>query len=151
MKYDPKDCVFKNTFKERIAEVLAFELPKKTFSRQEFERAQKLEVVYEDKDCYTDFSKKAFLQNRELIGSPRRVLLLDTRSPGPQFTYVVDDHNRAMMFHGFSWGYGGEGPRGLKWLFSQIEFSVDMEVCRNRIYSVLGKYFRMVRCIQRTL
>jgi hypothetical protein len=127
MKYDPKDCVFKNTFKERIAEVLAFELPKKTFSRLDFERAQKLEIVYADKDCYTDFSKKGFLQNRELIGSPRRVLLLETRCPGPPFTYVVDDQNRAMAFHGFSWGYGGEGLRGLKWLFSQIGFSVDME------------------------
>lgn len=127
MKYDPKNDVFKTTLKERITEMLRFELPKRTFSRQEFEKGQKLQIVYEDNDCYTNFSKKAFTQNRDLIGSPLRLLLLDTRNPGPKLTYVVDYQNRAMVFRGFSWGYGGEGPRGLKWLFSQIGFDVDME------------------------
>lgn len=125
MKNDFQNYRFRTPLEVRVANVLSFHLPKKMFFRQEFEQAHKLEIVYEDRDCYTDFSRRAFVENRAMIGPPVRVLLVEM-CENRALTYIVDEQNRALLFRGFRWGYGGEGPRGLKWLFSQIGFAVEM-------------------------
>ncbi len=83
----------------------------------------------EETSGVTDKSKVLFkkLQERiplgEFFRKVDRVHLVYVTEPSWDFlTYVVTSDNRAILFNGFSWGYVGEGPKGLLWLLDQLGF-----------------------------
>lgn len=89
-----------------------------------------LNIIHrEETSGVTDKSKELFkkLQERiplgEFFRKVNRVHLVYVTEPSWDFlTYVVASDDRAILFNGFSWGYVGEGPKGLLWLLNQLGF-----------------------------
>ena len=83
-------------------------------------------VLAQEPSGATDDSKEFFEENRRRIGEPVAVLLAYVKEPTWDFfTYVVGSLGRSLRMNSFSWGYGGQGPRGLRWLFEQLGWTVD--------------------------
>jgi hypothetical protein len=80
-----------------------------------------LHVQYREKAGVTGSSIEAFAAIESLTEKPELIGLVRT-SPSDYFTYVIYKNRAAMQFDGFAWGYQGEGPRGLAWLFEHIGF-----------------------------
>lgn len=70
----------------------------------------------------TERSKQAFLGHmREVEFQVERVALAYVTDPAWDFlVYLIDAGGRALVYDGFSWGYGGEGPAGLRWLLGRV-------------------------------
>lgn len=92
-----------------------------------YERLLRLKVIARQYSSgVTERSKEFFGTVRNKIGKPEIVYLIYIEEPHWDFfTYISDAERNTLCFDGFSWGYNGEGPRGLQWLFEQIGFTVD--------------------------
>ena len=74
----------------------------------------------------TEESKSLFLGYESQIGSPAAVYLAYVTQPSWDYlTYIVGDCGRSLRLDGFSWGYLGEGCRGLMWLFEHLGWTID--------------------------
>ena len=93
-------------------------------TRTSIEESLMLKVLYRQQPCgITEKSKTYYKQIRKRLGSPFRVYLVYIKDPSWDFlTYVKNEKGEAAMLDGFAWGYAGEGPRGLEWLFNEIGF-----------------------------
>lgn len=87
-----------------------------------------LNIVYRQKPLgITETSKDLFKAVRGKIDAPIIVYLICTEEPRVDYlTYVSDSERKTLCFDGFSWGYAGEGPHGLEWLFKQLGFNIDI-------------------------
>jgi len=74
----------------------------------------------------TERSKRFFDKMKVHLSSYSRVALVYIGEPDWEFlTFVIDVNGDAILLDGFSWGYHGEGPRGLQWLFGQMGWDID--------------------------
>jgi len=85
---------------------------------------------YEGKTCLTGgVTKRSLLALKHLpkIGVPRYVrgYLYKGRHGVNHIGVIVRGTKGSMRFGGFGWGYGGEGPRGLKRLFEALNITLD--------------------------
>ena len=80
-----------------------------------------LTVQYRETAGVTGSSIEAFTSLESLTEQPQLIGLVRT-SESNYFTYVIYANKAALQFDGFAWGYRGEGPRGLAWLFEHIGF-----------------------------
>ena len=96
-------------------------MPDTTEFTTKLETLYGLTVQYREKAGVTGSSIEAFAALESLTEKPQLVGLVRT-SPSDYFTYVIYANKAALQFDGFSWGYQGEGPRGLAWLFEHIGF-----------------------------
>jgi hypothetical protein len=85
----------------------------------DFERKMKLRILRSDSHGITQESLEWAKKWHSLV-EPTRVYLFYQESPWDFVTYVVDDKGWAIRYSGFSWGYGGEGPRGLMMLLESF-------------------------------
>jgi hypothetical protein len=75
---------------------------------------------------HTDSSKRFFERNRHEVGIPAKVVLSYVGEDDWTFTTcLVGEDGVALEMFGFAWGYGGEGPRGLAWMFERLGWTVD--------------------------
>jgi hypothetical protein len=79
----------------------------------------------------TDRSKEQFSIMRDEIGPASAVYLV--YDPGDEephthhwgfFLYVIGQTGDAFCFDGFTWGYGGEGSHGTRWLLESLGFII---------------------------
>ena len=74
------------------------------------------------------FNAKALVA---MFGNPSKVTLHSMRDATEQNVIASWDFGGGAgidhTFSGFSWGYGGEGPRGLYKFFRMIGYSIEME------------------------
>lgn len=95
---------------------------------EEFERREKLRLMADDRDGVTQVSLDNVETFLKLIRPPYRMFLIYQQEEDSEqsmgswefLTYVIDRDGRAVRFSGFSWGYGGEGPRGLVSLIEKL-------------------------------
>ena len=92
-----------------------------------YENKLSLNVVFRQKPSgVTEESKELFDCVSGKIGKAEIVYLIYVEFPNWNYlTYVSDKDRRTLCFDGFSWGYGGEGPSGLGWLFGKLGFEID--------------------------
>jgi hypothetical protein len=96
-------------------------MPDTTEFTTKLENLLGLTVHYREKAGVTGSSVEAFALLEPLNEKPQMIGLVRT-SPSDYFTYVIYANKTSMQFDGFAWGYQGEGPRGLAWLFEHIGF-----------------------------
>lgn len=85
----------------------------------DFERDYWINVRANDDEGITRTSLERAPEMLNLIKNPKYVYLLYQEDPWDFVTYVVDHSGDAVRFSGFSWGYKGEGPRGLEYLLRE--------------------------------
>lgn len=75
-------------------------------------------IFWEAPDGVTSKSKELYaLYGPQLQGF--KCIRLERDHKGEYWTHIVDTKGMEIILSGFAWGYRGEGPVGLEWLFRQ--------------------------------
>lgn len=84
--------------------------------------------VYKDNGYgITADSRKFAGKILERITEPEARDIILTRKMGRYTVFVYFKDSHELHLSGFNWGYGGEGPHGLLWLFEKLGVPLTIE------------------------
>jgi len=83
-------------------------------------------MKYESRDAITEISKRFVLENLPRIGKILQVICRKMTN-GERITTIIGSKN-VMKVWGFSFGYNGEGSRGLEWLAKNLNFIPERDI-----------------------
>ena len=77
-------------------------------------------IIIQEPCGITDQSKQFFLDHKEEIGHVEAVSCFGVPVDG-EYNVIIEGVKGQIRVDGFSWGYMGEGPRGLRWLLEETQ------------------------------
>ena len=84
--------------------------------------------IYKDNGYgITADSRKLAGKILERITEPEARDIILTRKMGRYTVFVYFKYSHELHLSGFNWGYGGEGPHGLLWLFKRLGLPFTIE------------------------
>lgn len=93
-------------------------------------------IYIQDSCGITELSKQYYLQHKADIGDIESISC-HGKPKEAEYKVIITGSKSAIWVDGFSWGYMGEGPKGLRWLLENAQCGTPLN--RNMVFEKPAK------------